>query len=283
MQARGRYRWNEDAVIGSSEHAKVVLGYENAHSKIAVKIVDHEEMPLAQKKALQQEMRNLKLLQNHPNIIKLKDAFIHNNQTVMVMEFIEMDLLAYLEKKRGKISKSEITHIFKQILAAVKFMHKQYIIHGDIKLENIMYDSVHQQVRIIDFGHSEQIDSTITCLKGMTGTNGYIAPELFVEAKRGHDPYKSDIYSLGVVLFTMLFNQMPFDDNDGETYYASHKTEGERGDVVFPRGKVSPKITTLLCSMLSFKPEDRPSLEAIEQQLRHLKGFSFWSSLLRAL
>ena len=123
------------------------------------------------------------------------------------------DLLSYV-RKRKKLNEGIAKYIFRQIIIGIGYIHKQKIVHRDIKLENILIDN-EGVVKIADFGISKILSiSGKEKLKDRSGTPAYMAPEICVKAlqKDGHS-FAVDIWSAGVVLYTMIYGKLPFKPN----------------------------------------------------------------------
>ena len=103
-----------------------------------------------------------------------------------------------------------------QMLSAMKYMHKNKIIHRDLKLGNLFL-SEKMEIKIGDFGLATKMDFEGERKKTVCGTPNYIAPEI-LESKNGHS-YEVDIWSLGVILYTLLIGKPPFETNDVKSTY----------------------------------------------------------------
>ena len=126
----------------------------------------------------------------------------------MAMEYCEHGDMFDVVKKSGKLSQGLAVHIFKQVLSAIEFLHETVgVAHLDIKLENLLIDSEFK-IKMCDFGFSDPIDRRNYKNKG---TDGYKAPEIYNYVQNnGYDGDKADYFSLGVLLFTMIFGMPPF-------------------------------------------------------------------------
>ncbi|KAK8834099.1 hypothetical protein M9Y10_036579 [Tritrichomonas musculus] len=139
---------------------------------------------------------------NHPFICKYFTSFNTEHLTIIVMEFIEgINSLEYVNKYKG-IPTKEAQNIFAQLVIALEYLHDQSISHRDLKLENIMIDNF-GHIRLIDFGFSSLKTVMSTCC----GSVPYSAPEILSGDKYTN---KSDIWSLGVILYALLCGHLPF-------------------------------------------------------------------------
>ena len=147
---------------------------------------------------------------SHPNIVNVYDVSHSDNVDYIVMELIDgISLKQYMEQK-GVLSWREVLHFATQIAKALEHAHSRGIIHRDIKPHNIMILK-DGSVKVADFGIARVSTSQSTLTREALGSVHYISPE---QAKGGKIDYRSDLYSLGVVMYEMLTGRPPF---DGET------------------------------------------------------------------
>ena len=144
---------------------------------------------------------------SHPNIVSVYDVSHSNNLDYIVMELIEgITLKQYLEQK-GRLNWREALHFSTQIAKALEHAHSRGIIHRDIKPHNIMILK-DGSVKVADFGIARISSAQNTLTREALGSVHYISPE---QAKGGKVDYRSDLYSLGVVMYEMLTGRPPFD------------------------------------------------------------------------
>ena len=147
---------------------------------------------------------------SHPNIVNVYDVSHSDNVDYIVMELIDgISLKQYMEQKRV-LSWREVLHFSSQIAKALEHAHSRGIIHRDIKPHNIMILK-DGSVKVADFGIARVSSSQSTLTREALGSVHYISPE---QAKGGKIDYRSDLYSLGVVMYEMLTGRPPY---DGET------------------------------------------------------------------
>ena len=147
---------------------------------------------------------------SHPNIVNVYDVSHSDNVDYIVMELIDgISLKQYMEQKRV-LGWREVLHFSSQIAKALEHAHSRGIIHRDIKPHNIMILK-DGSVKVADFGIARVSSSQSTLTREALGSVHYISPE---QAKGGKIDYRSDLYSLGVVMYEMLTGRPPF---DGET------------------------------------------------------------------
>ncbi|MFA1818618.1 Stk1 family PASTA domain-containing Ser/Thr kinase [Virgibacillus oceani] len=144
---------------------------------------------------------------SHPNIVNIYDVGEEEHILFMVMEYVDgMTLKEYI-LQRGPLKDHEALDIMKQITAAITHAHANGIVHRDIKPQNILMDS-HGQVKVTDFGIAMALSATsLTQTNSILGSVHYLSPE---QARGGMATKKSDIYSIGIVLFELLTGRLPF-------------------------------------------------------------------------
>ena len=202
------------------------------------------------------EIEVLKAL-DHPNIIKLFDCYQDKSYYYMVEEYCSGgDLFDYIQKEKFFTERKAGT-IFNQLLSAVNHLHKKRIVHRDLKPENIvLIESKNKDVfiKLIDFGTSITIKG-----KNLTqelGTIYYIAPEVFMNNYNE----KADIWSCGIILYTMLCGHPPFCGNKENII----KSKILHSKLIFPTKEfksVSKQAIEYIKNLLSFDPEQRPTAE----------------------
>ncbi|KAL4508228.1 hypothetical protein ABPG72_021601 [Tetrahymena utriculariae] len=162
------------------------------------------------------EFKNIKKL-NHPNIVKMYELFVDEvkRRIYTIMELVEAREMFQVIRKLGSYSEQIASKIFKQILSSIKYMHEQMICHRDLKPNNILATEDGLCVKITDFNISkfgsqnkkDQLHNQNLKMWTYTGTVSFSAPEIFSESEYDQSV---DIWSAGVVLYTMLSGQEPF-------------------------------------------------------------------------
>ena len=144
---------------------------------------------------------------SHPNIVEMYDVGEDNGTYYIVMEYINGKTLKQLIKKRGALSLSECVDIMLQLTDGVDHAHASYIIHRDLKPQNIMIED-NGEIKITDFGIAMALNNTqLTQTNSVMGSVHYLPPE---QASGKGATVKSDIYSLGIMLFELLTGTLPF-------------------------------------------------------------------------
>ncbi|TKS69447.1 Testis-specific serine/threonine-protein kinase 2 [Collichthys lucidus] len=202
--------------LGNGMYGKVV----SAHSiqlkrTVAIKIVEKKKVSSAySQKFLSREKKILRILK-HPNIVKTHEIFESHASTVfMVMELcINGDLLKHINV-RGPLPGHLSCRFFLQLCMAVEYLHKNDLAHRDIKCENLLLDK-YNNIKLCDFGFSKMLtyrDGQMVLSETYCGTSSYAAPEVLRNLP--YNPKISDVWSMGVVLYMMLYASMPYDSTN---------------------------------------------------------------------
>ncbi|MDO4176426.1 MAG: Stk1 family PASTA domain-containing Ser/Thr kinase [Bacillota bacterium] len=148
----------------------------------------------------------------HANIVNIYDVGREGNIHYIVMELIEGRALSELIKEQGPMAYPKVIALSKQIAAALSFAHKNHIIHRDVKPHNVMI-TPNGTAKITDFGIAKAVNAAtiVDNTDGIVGSVHYFSPE---QARGGYVDEKSDIYSLGIVMYEMLTGQVPFDGDN---------------------------------------------------------------------
>ncbi|XP_055004043.1 MAP/microtubule affinity-regulating kinase 4 isoform X2 [Boleophthalmus pectinirostris] len=201
----GNYRLLK--TIGKGNFAKVKLARHILTGReVAIKIIDKTQLNPTSLQKLYREMRIMKTL-NHPNIVKLFEVIETEKTLYLVMEYASGgEVFDYLVA-HGRMKEKEARAKFRQIVSAVHYCHQKNIVHRDLKAENLLLDA-DANIKIADFGFSNEF-SAGSKLDTFCGSPPYAAPELFQGKK--YDGPEVDIWSLGVILYTLVSGSLPFD------------------------------------------------------------------------
>ncbi|WP_338817587.1 Stk1 family PASTA domain-containing Ser/Thr kinase [Parvimonas micra] len=264
----GRYEVIEKVGIGGMA---IVYKAKDIYLKriVAVKVLKEqylEDKEFIKKFVIEaQSVANL----NNQNIVKIYDVgqHIEDGKTFnyIVMEYIKGKTLNELIKDKGRLNSNAVVAISKQIANALDCAHKHHIIHRDIKPHNIIIDE-NLNVKVTDFGIARiATSSTITYTSSVLGTVHYISPE---QAKGKFIDEKSDIYSLGVVMYEMVTGRVPFDTDNAVGIAMQHINE----PLVEPI-RLVPNLETWLNSIIVKCMEKNPEnrFESAESLIKALE------------
>ena len=199
--------------IGHGAFGKVNISLHVLSGRIvAIKSINKKK-GIFSKKNILYEIKLMKKLRGHKNIVTLFETFENKKYTFIIMENIIGGNLLQSVKKMTKLTENQSKNIFKQLIETIKYIHSKNIVHRDIKPHNILL-TLNNEIKICDFGVGKEINKG-NLINETCGTPAYIAPEVLLG--KPFDPYKSDIWSCGVVLYFMLSGIVPFKgDNDYE-------------------------------------------------------------------
>ncbi|XP_029611118.1 MAP/microtubule affinity-regulating kinase 3 isoform X6 [Salmo trutta] len=201
----GNYRLLK--TIGKGNFAKVKLARHILTGReVAIKIIDKTQLNPTSLQKLFREVRIMKIL-NHPNIVKLFEVIETEKTLYLVMEYASGgEVFDYLVA-HGRMKEKEARAKFRQIVSAVQYCHQKNIVHRDLKAENLLLDA-DMNIKIADFGFSNEFTMG-SKLDTFCGSPPYAAPELFQGKK--YDGPEVDVWSLGVILYTLVSGSLPFD------------------------------------------------------------------------
>ena len=197
--------------IGKGAFGKVNLGLHILTGRIvAIKTFNKKKVKTERARAKIYHEINLMKNLKHSSVVKILDTFETEKYIFIIMENIAGgDLLSFV-KKRTKLNEKMSKYIFKQLLESIKYIHSKNIVHRDIKLDNVLID-LNNNIKLCDFGVGKMVHEN-ELLKDQCGTPAYIAPEIL--ANKGYDGFGVDVWSSGVVLYTMLSGMVPFKANN---------------------------------------------------------------------
>ena len=206
-------RYSIESLVGVGGMANVYRGTDvKTGNQIAVKVLkdeflDNEELV----RRFKNESKAISIL-SHPNIVKVYDVSVTDKLQYIVMEYVDgITLKEYLKQRGGALTWKETVHFATQVLSALQHAHSKGIIHRDVKPQNIML-LADGSIKMMDFGIARfsRAQSQTVSDKAI-GSVHYISPE---QAKGERTDARTDIYSVGVMLYEMLSGRLPF-DGDG--------------------------------------------------------------------
>lgn len=194
---------------------------------------------------------------NHPNVVGFEHFFEDYENVYILLEMCSNQTMNELIRRRKRLTELEVQCYMIQILSALKYLHKHRVIHRDLKLGNL-FISDKMEIKLGDFGLATKLEYDGERKRTICGTPNYIAPEI-LEGKRGHS-YEVDVWSLGVIMYTLLIGKPPFETNDVKTTYRRIKMNAYS----FPEHVIiSTQAKDLITRILNNDPAKRPTLDEI--------------------
>uniref|UniRef100_A0A4W5Q3R6 Ribosomal protein S6 kinase n=1 Tax=Hucho hucho TaxID=62062 RepID=A0A4W5Q3R6_9TELE len=225
--------------------------------KYAVKIVSKRMEAQTQK-----EITALKLCDGHPNIVKTHEVYHDQLHTYLVLELLRGGELLERIRRKQHFSETEASRIMRRLVSAVSHMHDVGVVHRDLKPENLLFtdESENSEIKIIDFGFARLKPPDNQLLKTPCFTLAYAAPEIL--KYDGYDE-SCDLWSLGVILYTMLSGQVPFQCQGKSLTHTSAEEimkKIKQGDFSFEGEawrSVSQQAKDLIQELLTVDPDKR--------------------------
>jgi serine/threonine-protein kinase len=244
------------AELGRGGMGVVYKGYETSLNRyVAIKVLAeslaHDE---SVKERFLREARSMAAL-NDPHIISIYFIGDDAGQTYFVMEFVDGESLGSLLKREGKLKPEQAAKIVYQTAQGLATAHDKGVIHRDIKPGNLMI-TAKGAVKIADFGialSSQDFSKKLTSTGEFVGTPGYLSPEV---CQGKPVDQRSDIFSLGIVLFECLAGRMPFTD-ESPLGLMLEVVKAEIPDVRTLNAEVDPELERILAKMVAKDPADR--------------------------
>ena len=199
----------------------------------------------------------------HPNIVNVYDVGVAEGRHYIVMEYVPGHTLKERIKEEGPVPATEALHIARQIAGALAQAHANNLVHCDIKPHNILV-MPDGNVKVADFGIARAVtESTMTYNDNIMGSVHYFSPE---QARGTIITPKSDVYSLGVVLYEMLTGRIPFDGNTAVSIARKHLEE-EPQSVRSLVPNIPPVVEALVTRMMAKDPALRPDSRMLVQDI----------------
>ena len=282
--------------LGKGSYGEVYLSLkQNAKKLFATKKVKRKKTDDEMTKYFKNEINILRIL-NHPNIVKLEEIKMDENNYYIVMEYINGGELSdylkkYIEKYGRPFSEEIVQYLMKQIISALIYIHDLNIIHRDLKLENIMVDFDNEKdkeelnmmkakIKIIDFGFAIMLSSKFSLTNSAVGTFMYMDPKILkefdnqvlVDKSRGYGK-EVDIWSLGCICYQLFRGKYPFEAKTFEELVGKI----DKGKYRLPT-TASREIISFLDKMLKYKGKDRLSAKELINEpflVKNFKDFTY--------
>ena len=243
--------------IGKGTFSKVEKAFHIiTEQEVAVKVLEKDE--IEDKIDIERILREIEILKKviHPNICQLYETYSTVHNFYIMMEHITGgDLFDYISDN-NYLSENKSCRLFRQLISVIEYLNELGISHRDIKLENILLDDKHENLKLIDFGLSNYFSES-KLLKSSCGSPCYASPEMLSGI-----PYlgiTTDLWSSGIVLYSMLAGSLPFDDQELYELYKQIKL----GKFYLP-STLSLEAIDLLKRILNIDPTKRISLDEIK-------------------
>ncbi|XP_055282152.1 serine/threonine-protein kinase Nek5 [Moschus berezovskii] len=244
--------------IGEGAFGKAYLAKRKSDSEhCVIKEINFEKMPSQEKEASKKEVILLAKMK-HPNIVTFFNSFQENNRLFIVMEYCDGgDLMKRIRRQRGVLfSEDQILSWFVQISLGLKHIHDRKVLHRDIKTQNIFLSKNGMVAKLGDFGIARVLNNTMELARTCVGTPYYLSPEICQ-----NKPYnnKTDIWSLGCVLYELCTLRHPFEGNNLQQLVL--KICQAHVPPISPR--FSRDLQFLISQLFEVSPQDRPSINSI--------------------
>lgn len=240
-----------ETVIGKGSFSTVFKGYDTINKyNIAIKRLELDENNTKKvNKLIEREINIMKNL-NNKNVLKLFDIITDKNYMYMILEYCENgDLYKFLKKR--PLKEEYCKRYMKQIADGLKYLLSKNIIHRDLKPQNILIDR-HYNIKLSDLGFARYYEED-TMLKTLCGTPLYMAPEIM--NYKDYDD-RADLWSIGVILYEMLFGYRPYKAKNLHTLVKQINSEPVKLSLTI---KISSECKELLLSLLLKDPDKRIS------------------------
>ena len=283
-------------LLGKGSYGEVYLSLkQNVKKLFATKKVKRKKTDDEMTKYFKNEINILRIL-NHPNIVKLEEIKMDENNYYIVMEYINGGELSdylknYIDKYGKPFSEEIVQYLMKQIISALIYIHDLNIIHRDLKLENIMVDFDNEKdkeelnmmkakIKIIDFGFAIMLSSKFSLTNSAVGTFMYMDPKILkefdnqvlVDKSRGYGK-EVDIWSLGCICYQLFRGKYPFEAKTFEELVGKI----DKGKYRLPT-TASREIISFLDKMLKYKGKDRLSAKELINEpflVKNFKDFTY--------
>jgi len=222
---------------------------------LAAKII--VKSSLTKSRARQKLISEIKIHKSlhHTNIVGFEHVFEDQENVYILLELCTNQTLNELLKRRKRLTELEVQCYMVQIINAMKYLHANRVIHRDLKLGNLFL-SEKMEIKVGDFGLATKLEFDGEKKRTICGTPNYIAPEI-LDGKVGHS-YEVDVWSIGVIMYTMLVGKPPFETPDVKTTYKKIRMNSYSFPEHVP---LSDSAKSLITKILNLDPSRRPTLD----------------------
>ena len=252
----GNYILNEQ--IGFGNFSKVTKGMHVLTGQdVAIKILDKSK--IKDEIDIKHICREIEILKSisHKNIVQLYESISTEHNFYLIMEYIDGGDLGDFISKNISISENLACRFFRQLISAIEYLNYMGVTHRDIKPENILLDSSHNDIKVIDFGLSNYC-ANAEFFKSACGSPCFASPEMI--SGNSYLGVTTDLWSAGIVLYSMLVGTLPFADQELDTLYQHIKL----GTFYIP-SNLSLESIDFLKKILQVDPDKRITIEKIKE------------------
>eukprot|EP00035_Acanthoeca_spectabilis_P037855 m.47991 g.47991 ORF g.47991 m.47991 type:complete len:703 (-) comp8890_c0_seq1:1344-3452(-) len=195
LRGIARYEIQKRVGDGTYGYVNLVRSKEAPNERYAIKVMKKSYFSWDECMTLR-EIQSLKKLNNHPNIIKLKEVIRENNTLYMVFEFMQANLFELMQQRNKPFPEADVKHVTFQVMQGLAYMHRLGYFHRDMKPENLLCNGV-DQIKIADFGLAREIRSRPPFTEYVS-TRWYRAPEVLLRSDRYNSPV--DLWAVGAIM-----------------------------------------------------------------------------------
>ncbi|XP_062108226.1 CBL-interacting serine/threonine-protein kinase 7-like [Humulus lupulus] len=257
----GKYRMIR--YLGQGSFAKVIeakpLSNDGSSSpNVAIKIFKRKNLDPEMEPRIIDEVEAMRRLHHHPNIIKIHEVMATKTYIYLVMELADDGELFNKICGGRKLKVTKVWHYFQQLVSALRFCHQNGVAHRDVKPQNLFLDKA-GNLKVSDFGLSALPDRIRNgLLHTACGTPAYTAPEVLT--RRGYDGARADAWSCGIILYHLLTEKLPFDDQN----IAANLMKIKKRDYQFP-ASITGNTQKVITRLLDPNPKTRLALDELVQ------------------
>ncbi|CAD8059172.1 unnamed protein product [Paramecium sonneborni] len=256
MKKIDNYKYDNKDYLGKGSFGKVYKGIMiDRNKEVAIKIMNMSQFQdKSMLISLETEITVMKQFR-HEHIVELIDVFGDDKYTYMIIELCDGDLRKYIKQKGGVLQEAEALGVLRQFMSGCQEMIKKGYIHRDIKPENVLYKD--NCFKIADFGFATKADtsSNVKIFRQSVGTPLYMAPQLL---ERHSYTAKSDIWSIGIMAYEMVYGKQPWPCRDIPSYALNIKIQPLKFPVDI---RVSDEYQDFIKQCLKKEEKDRISWE----------------------
>ncbi|GAX18288.1 ribosomal protein S6 kinase alpha-1/2/3/6 [Fistulifera solaris] len=253
--------------LGLGAFAKVFMGTHKASGQeYAIKKIDRSKMVWGDRDALEDEINNLILVRDGPNIVQLYEVYEEKSHCFLVMGLLRGGELFDRILEQKTFTEPQARGCCRGLLTGLAYMHAKRVAHRDLKPENLLLmdhqnsiseDTIADQIKLADFGFAKKVKTENGC-RTLCGTPGYLAPEI-LERFPAYDT-KCDLWSVGVIIFLLLGGYLPFEDEDEDKVFEKTR-EGQYYFHPTYWKSISAEAKQFVTHLLTVNPRKRFSSE----------------------